>query len=209
MSSALLYLAIVVMWLCVLVPMWLRRDRPASVETYKDAEAPLQDEPPIEDEQPIEDEAADTQIVARSDILPEIVDSVEPDSRLSPSGYRRAERRRRAGQVAKRRRLTLWCTLLVIASVVTAAVKVIPWWGVSPSLVLLGSYLAVLRVSVQIDAEQRTAAAQARAERARRARRRAAEQEAQQPVAEIIDLDAHRDELFDQYAEPPRRAVGD
>lgn len=203
MSSALLYLAIVVMWLCVLVPMWLRRDRPASVETYKDAE------PPLQDEQPIEDEAADTQIVARSDILPEIVDSVEPDSRLSPSGYRRAERRRRAGQVAKRRRLTLWCTLLVIASVVTAAVKVIPWWGVSPSLVLLGSYLAVLRVSVQIDAEQRTAAAQARAERARRARRRAAEQEAQQPVAEIIDLDAHRDELFDQYAEAPRRAVGD
>ncbi|WP_406311902.1 hypothetical protein OHA77_24835 [Streptosporangium sp. NBC_01639] len=203
MSSALLYLAIVVMWLCVLVPMWLRRDRPASVETYNDAE------PPLQDEQPIEDEAADTQIVARSDILPEIVDSVEPDSRLSPSGYRRAERRRRAGQVAKRRRLTLWCTLLVIASVVTAAVKVIPWWGVSPSLVLLGSYLAVLRVSVQIDAEQRTAAAQARAERARRARRRAAEQEAQQPVAEIIDLDAHRDELFDQYAEPPRRAVGD
>ena len=27
MSSAFLYLAIVVMWLCVLIPMWLRRDR--------------------------------------------------------------------------------------------------------------------------------------------------------------------------------------
>jgi hypothetical protein len=95
---------------------------------------------------------------------------------------------------------------------VTAAVQVIPWWGVAPSVVLLGAYLAVLRVSVQIDAEQRRAAVQARVKRAKRARRRAAELielEAQRPVAEIIDLDAHRDELFDQYAEMPRRAVGD
>ena len=29
MSSAFLYLGIVLMWLCVLVPMWLRRDRHA------------------------------------------------------------------------------------------------------------------------------------------------------------------------------------
>ena len=125
---------------------------------------------------------------------------------------RRAVHRRRALQVAKRRRLTFWCTLLLLASVVTAAVQVIPWWGVTPSVVLLGGYLAVLRVSVQIDAERRRAIVQARANRAKRARRRAAELvelEAQRPVAEIIDLDAHRDELFDQYAEMPRRAVGD
>ncbi|GAA3514161.1 hypothetical protein FHR32_002003 [Streptosporangium album] len=203
MSSALLYLAIVVMWLCVLVPMWLRRDRPTFVETHKGAD------PSLSDEQPTEDETSDTQIVARSDLLSGMADPAESEPVPSPGERRRAERRRRATQVAKRRRLTLWCTLLVLASVVTAAVQVIPWWGVSPSLVLLGSYLAVLRVSVQIDAEQRTAAAQARAERARRARRRAAEQEAQRPVAEIIDLDAHRDEIFDQYAEAPRRAVGD
>ncbi|MER5426841.1 divisome protein SepX/GlpR [Streptosporangium roseum] len=195
MSSALLYLAIVVMWLCVLVPMWLRRDRPTFAETDKGAE------PYVADEQPIEDEASDT----RSDLTP------AGESRsIRPSGdHRRAEQRRRAHQVAKRRRLTFWCTLLLLASVVTAAVQIIPWWGVAPSVVLLGSYLAILRVSVQIDAEQRRAAAQARAERARRARRRAAQQEARQPVAEIIDLAAHRDEIFDQYAEAPRRAVGD
>ncbi|MFJ2028713.1 hypothetical protein [Streptosporangium sp. NPDC087985] len=197
MSSAFLYLAIVVMWLCVLVPMWLRRDRPTFAETSKGAE------PSVQDEQQIEDEASDT----RSDIVPGSSDPAEPE--LSPRERRRAERRRRAAQVAKRRRLTFWCTLLVLASVVTAAVRVIPWWGVLPSTVLLGSYLAVLRVSVQIDTEQRMAAARARRERARRARRRAAEREAQRPVAEIIDLDAHRDELFDQYAEAPRRAVGD
>ncbi|MER5325698.1 divisome protein SepX/GlpR [Streptosporangium roseum] len=199
MSSALLYLAIVVMWLCVLVPMWLRRDRPTFAETDKGAE------PYVADEQPIEDEASDT----RSDLTPAGATTTESHS-MRPSGdHRRAEQRRRAHQVAKRRRLTFWCALLLLASVVTAAVQIIPWWGVAPSVVLLGSYLAILRVSVQIDAEQRRAAAQARAERARRARRRAAQQEARQPVAEIIDLAAHRDEIFDQYAEAPRRAVGD
>ncbi|MEV4248524.1 hypothetical protein AB0J63_34570 [Streptosporangium canum] len=193
MSSALLYLAIVIMWLCVLVPMWLRRDRPTFAEPDKGAE------PYVPDEQPIEDEASDT----RSDL------TTESRPPRASDGRRRAEQRRRALQVAKRRRLTFWCTLLLLASVVTAAVQIIPWWGVAPSVVLLGTYLAILRVSVQIDVEQRRAAAQARAERARRARRRAARLEAQQPVAEIIDLAAHRDEIFDQYAEAPRRAVGD
>lgn len=193
MSSALLYLAIVIMWLCVLVPMWLRRDRPTFAEPDKGAE------PYVPDEQPIEDEASDT----RSDL------TTESRPPRASGDRRRTEQRRRALQVAKRRRLTFWCTLLLLASVVTAAVQIIPWWGVAPSVVLLGTYLAILRVSVQIDAEQRRAAAQARAERARRARRRAARLEAQQPVAEIIDLAAHRDEIFDQYAEAPRRAVGD
>ncbi|WP_156056380.1 hypothetical protein [Streptosporangium roseum] len=178
--------------------MWLRRDRPTFAEPDKGAE------PYAPDEQSIEDEASDT----RSDLTP--VGATTTESRPPrASDRRRAEQRRRALQVAKRRRLTFWCTLLLLASVVTAAVQIIPWWGVAPSVVLLGTYLAILRVSVQIDAEQRRAAAQARAERARRARRRAARLEAQQPVAEIIDLAAHRDEIFDQYAEAPRRAVGD
>lgn len=199
MSSALLYLAIVIMWLCVLVPMWLRRDRPTFAEPDKGAE------PYVPDEQPIEDEASDT----RSDLAPMGATTTESRPPRASDDRRRAEQRRRAVQVAKRRRLTFWCTLLLLASVVTAAVQIIPWWGVAPSVVLLGTYLAILRVSVQIDAEQRRAAAQARAERARRARRRADRMEAQQPVAEIIDLAAHRDEIFDQYAEAPRRAVGD
>ncbi|MER7131262.1 hypothetical protein ABT338_20025, partial [Streptosporangium saharense] len=51
MSSVLLYLAIVVMWLCVLVPMWLRRDRATFTELTEDAEPYVQDE----EEQPSED----------------------------------------------------------------------------------------------------------------------------------------------------------
>lgn len=203
MSSALLYLAIVIMWLCVLVPMWLRRDRSTFDELDGGAEPYAQDEQPAEAEAEAPETGPDTEPGA----VPE--GATGPRPARAPGERRRAERRRRALRVAKRRRLTLWCTLLVLASVVTAAVQVIPWWAVAPSVVLLGSYLAILRVSVQIDAEQRRAAAQARAERVRRARRRAAELEARRPVAEIIDLAAHRDEIFDQYAETPRRAVGD
>ncbi|MEU4406426.1 hypothetical protein AB0F88_18045 [Streptosporangium sp. NPDC023963] len=242
-SGVVLYLAIVVMWLCVLVPMWLHRDRNTLAETHKDIE------PYAYDERAIDEDSAET----LTEPLP--VSSADlPESSLSPEGdvpspgaeeaspgaqtasgtggeappappqagktgrtaagraaseRRRAELRRRGKQVAKRRRLTLWCVLLLLASVVTAAVQIIPWWGVAPSVVLLGVYMAVLRVTVQIDAERRAAIAQAHAERAKRARRRAALLEAQRPVAEIIDLAALRDEIFDQYAEPPRRAVGD
>ncbi|WP_030923089.1 hypothetical protein [Streptosporangium amethystogenes] len=216
MSSVVLYLAIVIMWLCVLVPMWLRRDRNTLVETAKDPESYAYDEDSTETlvEPPHASAAefpppADHETPADARTEPEASPARRPNPRRAAAERRRAELRRRGRQVAKRRRLTFWCVLLLLASVVTAAVQIIPWWGVAPSVVLLGAYLAVLRVTVQIDAEQRRAAAKARAERARRARRRAALLEAQRPVAEVIDLTALRDELFDQYAESPRRAVGD
>lgn len=242
-SGVVLYLAIVVMWLCVLVPMWLHRDRNTLSENHKDIE------PYAYDERAIDEDSAETltePLPVTSDDLPSSssedgfpshgAEEASPGTQAEsgtgsetpharpPAGQpatgrtaagraaserRRAELRRRGKQVAKRRRLTLWCVLLLIASVVTAAVQVIPWWGVAPSVVLLGAYMAVLRVTVQIDAERREAIARAHAERAKRARRRAALLEAQRPVAEIIDLAAHRDEIFDQYAETPRRAVGD
>ncbi|GAA3442367.1 hypothetical protein [Planomonospora venezuelensis] len=214
MSSVVLYLAIVVMWLCVLVPMWLRRDRGTFDEFHDVAEPYVQDEQPAEAEGP--------GAAPEGELRSEPGDGPEPDAgpetgpQLKPvpgrAERRRAELRRRAKIVAKRRRLTFWCVLLLLASVVTAAVRVIPWWGAAPSAVLLGAYLSVLRVSVRVDAERRRAAARARAERARLARRRAAERaarEAMRPVAEVIEIAAARDEIFDQYAEPPARAVGD
>ncbi|GGT00700.1 hypothetical protein GCM10010156_68500 [Planobispora rosea] len=211
-SSVFLYLAIVIMWLCVLVPMWLRRDRATFPEPHDLAEPYAQ---PDQSDQPVEGDTltGEFDVTAESSV-PEAGPETGPQFTAAArrAERRRAELRRRARIVAKRRRLTFWCTLLVLASTVTAAVQVIPWWGVVPSVVLLGAYLAVLRVSVRIDAERRRAAAKARAERARRARlaaRRRAELEAQRPAAEIIDLTAARDEIFDQYADPPVRAVGD
>ncbi|MEU5861604.1 MULTISPECIES: hypothetical protein [unclassified Nonomuraea] len=190
MSSAFLYVAIVVMWLCVLIPMWLRRDKTnlqelAELEEHYTGEHALPDldnlDATIGDEDAPEVEKVDV---------------------------RQFRLRRRAIIVARRRRLLFFTALLVLASVVTAGVEMIPWWGVAPSGVVMLAYTAFLRIAVQVDRERRERALQARSERLRRARERrraAAEME-----AEVIDLTAlHTDVLFDQYAEPPRRAVGD
>jgi len=95
----------------------------------------------------------------------------------------------------------------VIASTVTAATGVVSWWGVIPSVVILLGYLVMLRVAARIDAERRAHAARLRAERARRRREALA---ARQTTADVLEFQGpRRAELFDQYADPPRRAVGD
>ncbi|MDF5757626.1 hypothetical protein [Spongiactinospora sp. TRM90649] len=226
MSSALLYVAIVLMWLGVLIPMWLRRDRSELVEPRElglsdgtpganDLTAPVPTATIAAVEEAAHDAAEGAQEVGQdapegteASDAPEAPDS--PDSSADPQ--RRAAMRRRAVVVATRRRRLFWCTLLVLASVITAAVRVIPWWGVAPSALLMVGYLAVLRTAVRVDRERTRQAAEARTNRARRERERLRALELaaqQQPQAEIIDLTAHQqDELFDQYADPPRRAVG-
>ncbi|MEV7970046.1 hypothetical protein AB0O34_29280 [Sphaerisporangium sp. NPDC088356] len=281
MSSAFLYLGIVLMWLCVLVPMWLRRDRNSVeiAELYNEGEesdgdtlADLQvsevpsghaalatdtaddeitmelgtPEPRAESGSPASSHAAsqtraepDARAVPHGSSKPgapspasDISGSraaggasaekasdgssaaeTEPDpvpEELSDEDLFQAECRRRARVLARRRRWLLWTVLLHLASVVTAAVGVAPWWSVAPSAVLLVSYLAVLRVAVAADAERRVEAAKARAERDRRVRehQRALEEAAQQAEAEIIEF-RRRVEPFDQYADRSRRAVGD
>ncbi|GAA3601130.1 hypothetical protein GCM10022419_101670 [Nonomuraea rosea] len=192
MSSVLLYLAIVVMWLCVLIPMWLRRDKTnlaelAELEEHYTGEHQLPDLDNLDSSDADEDDGVEIEKV----------------------DVRQFRWRRRAIIVARRRRLLFFTALLVLASVVTAAVKMIPWWGVAPSVVIMLAYMAFLRIAVQVDRERRERGRQARAERLRRAReqQRRVVEEAE---AEIIDLAAlNADVLFDQYAEPPRRAVGD
>ncbi|MEV0614850.1 hypothetical protein AB0I81_16095 [Nonomuraea sp. NPDC050404] len=194
MSSVLLYLAIVVMWLCVLIPMWLRKDKTnlaelAELEEYYTGEHQLPDldnlAPPDADE-----------------------DDGTPPLEVEKVDVRQFRLRRRAIIVARRRRLLFFTALLVLASIVTAAVQMIPWWGVAPSVVIMLAYMAFLRIAVQVDGERRERSLQARSDRLRREReQRRVTAEAE---AEVIDLSAlHGDVLFDQYAEPPKRAVGD
>ncbi|MEU8197907.1 hypothetical protein AB0C10_29415 [Microbispora amethystogenes] len=237
MGSAVLYLAIVVMWLSVLLPMWLRRDRHIDDDLFEDpaAEATTLSEPPaapsgteadpdsesvpgdaIEDG--AEENDADTVVTApdRSTSSP---DSAAPASvdqaaadQVAAERHVRARRvaaQRRARILARRRRRLLWSVLLVLASVVTAAVRVMPWWAVAPSGVLLVGYLAVLRVAVRADREQREKAARARAAYLRRQRERRRALAALAREAEIIKFEARRrSQVFDQYADG-RRAVGD
>ncbi|MGW0804069.1 divisome protein SepX/GlpR [Nonomuraea sp. NPDC002799] len=193
MSSVLLYLAIVVMWLCVLIPMWLRRDKTNLAELAE-----------LEEHYTGEHQLPDLDNLGPSDLDEYDGSPVE----VEKVDVRQFRFRRRAIIVARRRRLLFFTALLVIASVVTASVEMLPWWGVAPSIVVTLAYMAFLRIAVQVDRERRERGRQARAERLRRAReqRRAVEV----AEAEIIDLTAlNADVLFDQYAEPPRRAVGD
>ncbi|NUW43328.1 divisome protein SepX/GlpR [Nonomuraea rhodomycinica] len=220
MSSVLLYLAIVVMWLCVLVPMWLRRDKTnlaelAELEEYYTGEHQLPDLERLEAQEGAAS-GASSGISLGTSLGASLGASFTPPpgvvegERVDPRQFRA---KRRAIIVARRRRLLFFTGLLVIASVVTAAVKMMPWWGVAPSVVIALSYMGFLRIAVQVDRERRERADRARAERARRLREqreRAARMVAEQERAEIIDLSARQEDvLFDQYAEPPRRAVGD
>ncbi|MEO3875295.1 hypothetical protein ABGB18_41470 [Nonomuraea sp. B12E4] len=192
MSSVLLYLAIVVMWLCVLIPMWLRRDKTNLAELAE-----------LEEHYTGEHALPDLDNLAPSD-----GDEDDGTAEVEKVDVRQFRLRRRAIIVARRRRLLFFTALLVLASVVTAAVKMIPWWGVAPSGVIMLVYAAFLRIAVQVDRERRERARLARAERRRRTREQ--QRVAEEAQAEIIDLASlHVDVLFDQYAEPPKRAVGD
>ncbi|MER7506193.1 hypothetical protein AB0L05_35570 [Nonomuraea pusilla] len=193
MSSVLLYLAIVVMWLCVLIPMWLRRDKTNLAEL-----AELEEHYTGEHQIPDLD-----QLFAHGD-----TEDGVPGEAVERVDVRQFRLRRRAIIVARRRRLLFFTALLVLASVVTAAVDMIPWWGVAPSVLVMLTYVGFLRVAVQVDRDRRERARRARAERLRRARER--QRAAAQADAEVIELTPmHPDVLFDQYAEPPKRAVGD
>ncbi|GII52865.1 hypothetical protein Pth03_12540 [Planotetraspora thailandica] len=207
MGSALLYLAIVVMWLSVLLPMWLRRDRHVEIIEDPQAEADTIIENPSADRSKTAEESGEP-----SSLESDQGASGEPSTSSTPSAPvrpRSTQAQRRARIVARRRRRMMWSLLLVLASTVTAAVRVMPWWGVAPSGVLLVCYLAVLRVAVKADREQRQRAAQARAEYLRRQRECRLAMEAMAREAEIIQFEARRrSQVFDQYADG-RRAVGD
>lgn len=245
MGSAVLYLAIVVMWLSVLLPMWLRRDRHTDDDLFEDpaAEATTLSERPAASAGP--ESGAESDLEADPEdgsapgaeendadtvVTPPVRATSSADSAASasaaPAGSadqatadqvaaerharaRRMAAHRRARILARRRRRLLWSVLLVLASVVTAAVRVMPWWAVAPSGVLLVGYLAVLRVAVRADREQREKAARARAAYLRRQRERRRALAALTREAEIIKFEARkRSQVFDQYADG-RRAAGD
>jgi hypothetical protein len=199
-SSALLYLAIFVVWAIVLVPMWLRRDtettgisrllgrRPVTIDEEFDSSPSLPSSPSSQ--------------VPSSDVPAE----EGLDDPVAPSRSRSNSRRGgRAAVIARRRRRTSGLFLLVIITVATVATGLGPWWVVLPPIGLLAGHLSLLRVAAGIDAARRHEALLAR----RAARVAPVDTPAEiddSPQAEIIDL-VFPGEVFDQYAD--LRAVGD
>jgi hypothetical protein len=156
MSSAILYLAIVAIWACVLIPRWLRRD------SARGAAAAAMSAPPVPAE--------------RADAVPgeaddgtagEADDTSRPVQVPTPAAepLSAAEARRR--MLAARRRLLLMLTGLEIAAVTLAVVGLAAVWVVIPPSIMLFGYLLLLREAGQADAErarhEAEAAAHARA----------------------------------------------
>jgi hypothetical protein len=227
-SAAILYLAIVAIWLCVLVPRWVRKTQSVAYETqsvpYDSAGAVA-----VDDELAATEAGADAPVTTTA----AAVSGTLTGASRWLAGFRRPGRPSSAGTPvlpapprpvrarqppsrarilqARRRMLTTLLALAIAAAVCTAA-RLTQWWICVPPAGMLGMYLLLLREAAVADAENehmRQEAIRARIATVQRAREAWAAREPE-PTAEIIDISARvRDQLYDQYADATVRAVGD
>ena len=169
MSSAILYLAIVAIWACVLIPRWLRRDSArGAAAAQASAQAPGQGLAPSVDAGLAEQ--ADLASDESYDVADDDAPGQEPANAAGPASA--AETRRR--MLAARRRLLLMLTGLEIAAITLAVVGLAAVWVIIPPSIMLIGYLLLLREAGQADAERARHEAEADAharERLLRARR--------------------------------------
>jgi hypothetical protein len=154
MSSAILYLAIVAIWACVLIPRWLKRDSARGISAPMPAAPPVLAEPDADAGDGIQAGADDT-LGTDEEPLQAPVRAAEPLS---------AEESRRR-MLAARRRLLLMLIGLEIAAITLAVLGLAAVWVVVPPSIMLFGYLLLLREAAQADAER----AQYEAEAAARA----------------------------------------
>ena len=184
-SSAILYLAIVVIWACVLIPRWLRRDSARGASNEPDAT--------ISGDMILTEDVPDNSVsrdVVRADTVSEppptraeaperrpdhAREPTEPDAGTdAPPPPTPEESRRR--MLAARRRLLGMMFILQLAAIALAVVGIAAVWVVIPPSVMLVGYLLLLREAAHADAEKErreweSAQARARA-RARVTKRR-------------------------------------
>lgn len=225
MSSAILYVAIVAIWACVLIPRWLHRDTSAQ-QPRGDTEEPAAHEPGPEERRPGSAEQG-PRLSARQDtggdetVTGDAAPEDLPGRTSSPRDFERAR------VLSARRRLFGLLAVLSIASLALAYTRLAAWWVVVPPLIMMAGYLAVLRGATEADAERREMARIRSAQEARAAARSAVPLSGAvtaAPDAEVIHISPARgqwqpahsgpakdqadEELYDQYADAKLRAVG-
>ena len=144
MSSAILYLAIIAIWACVLIPRWLRRDSAhgaAAAQTTAHAPAPPVDAGHAEPADPVLEETH----AAADD---------GPRQEAAPAAEHSSTTEARRRMLAARRRLLLMLAGLEIAAVTLAVIGLAAVWVVIPPSVMLIGYLLLLREAAQADAER-------------------------------------------------------
>ena len=143
----------------------------------------------------------------------------ESDGQAVGYADERAQTRKRI--VDARRRMLLILITLSLAAAGIVGLKLAAWWVAVPPVLMLGGYLMLLREASRADRER--ALLDAAAYRDEQRQRKAEEQEARRvaeappaPVlartARVIDISERvrdEDEIYDQYADGTRRAVGD
>jgi hypothetical protein len=158
MSSAILYLAIIAIWACVLIPRWLKRGSvipvaaPAAAATAEQAAYPDAGEIPADGT----DETPPGAPLTAGPLSAEMVPAEESRRRM----------------LKARRRLLMMLAGLEIAAIALALTSLAAVWVVIPPTVMLAGYLLLLREAAKADAER----AQHEAETAAHARERAAAQ---------------------------------
>lgn len=215
MSSAILYLAIIAIWACVLIPRWLKRDSvrgafepaqlttTAQLATASDSSATTEVADSVPDDIGLSgttgfrEDTSLTDHTGRTDSAPVPGPSDETEdadtSIPEPMQVTTEESRRR---IMKARRRLLWMMLgLEAAGGALAGTGLAAWWVIAPPTVTLVGYLVLLREAAQADAEvdarereaQEAAEAAAR-ERARQAREARTERTATPPPAPAIPV---------------------
>jgi hypothetical protein len=211
-SSAILYVAIVAIWACVLIPRWLRRDSARGAGGAADTPAPGDVVPG--DVVPAEDAAdgdvyrtaepasavrvrytetfrADVTVEAEPDYgpdpdpVPEEAPAPDAGGRVPPPLAPEESRRR---MLAARRRLLGMLTVLEIAAIALAVLGFAALWVLIPPSIMLIGYLLLLREAAHADTErahreEEAARARAKARAQERARERAAQRVAAAPAA--------------------------
>jgi hypothetical protein len=164
MSSAILYLAIVAIWACVLIPRWLRRDSARGVPAA--VPAPVAAEPAEAEDGSLED--AD-----------EVAGPIPAPARVAAPLSAEESRRR---MLAARRRLLLMLIGLEIAAISLAVLGLAAVWVVVPPSIMLVGYLLLLREAAQVDAERAQYEAEAPAHAREHARVRTTQARRATPV---------------------------
>ena len=163
MSSAILYLAIVVIWACVLIPRWLRRDsaRGASNEPDLTISGDTVPGEVVSDESVSRDdvrtgtmsERAQTRAAAAEQRVDDASEPTEPDAADDAPPSPTPEESRRRMLVARRRLLGMMF-ILELAAIGLAVVGLAAVWVVIPPSVMLVGYLLLLREAAHADAER-------------------------------------------------------
>ena len=166
MSSAILYLAIIAIWLCVLIPRWLKRDSARGAVTASDTVA-----------------GGETPVTATADAgQADLADGgvplaaapgvMGPPPAVPAPPLSAEEARRRI--LTGRRRLLGMLILLEIAAIALAVVGLAALWVIIPPTIMLTGYLLLLREAAHADAERAQREAEAAAHARERARAKAA-----------------------------------